>query len=218
MEQQRDGGTLQQHAEEVIRRLRGVVSVRVEADPAGGLSAIHVLGEADRSPKVIAMDVASALAAELSVQVDPQQVRVSTLRSGQVPPPPSPRLKYVGLTVASLRGTTEVKVHLEDRGLLYEGVASGPAAGPALHLVATAALRAVEVFLRAAGLLLLDGVRVAQVGEREVAVVVLTLAGRDGQVLSGSSVVRLDPREAVVRAVLDALNRPVGWLAVGRPQ
>ncbi len=218
MEQQRDGVTLQQHAEEIVRRLHGVVSVRVEADPAGGLSVIHVLGEAGRSPKVIAMDVASALAAELGVQVDPQQVRVSTLRASEPPPPPSPRLKYVGLTVASLRGTTEVKVHLEDRGLLYEGVASGPTAGPPLHLVATAALRAVEVFLRAAGLLLLDGVRVTRVGEREVAVVVLTLAGRDGQVLSGSSVVRLDPREAVVRAVLNALNRPVGWLAVGRPQ
>ncbi len=219
MEQQRDGGTLQQHAEEIVRRLRGVVSVRVEADAAGELSLIHVLGEADRSPKVIAMDVASALAAELSVQVDPRQVRVSTLRSSEVPPPPpSPRLKYVGLTVASLRGTTEVKVHLEDRGLLYEGVASGPTAGPPLHLVATAALRAVEVFLRVAGLLLLDGVSMARVGEREVAVVVLTLAGQDGQVLSGSSVVRLDPREAVVRAVLNALNRPVGWLAVGRPQ
>ncbi|MDQ7850543.1 MAG: hypothetical protein QN152_11920 [Armatimonadota bacterium] len=218
MEQQRDGVTLQQQAEEIVRRLRGVISVRAEADPAGGLSVIHVLGEADRSPKLIAMDVASALAAELGAQVDPQQVRVSTLRSSELPPPPSPRLKYVGLTVASLRGTTEVKVHLEDRGLLYEGVASGPTAGLPLHLVATATLRAVEVFLRAAGLLILDGVRVTRVGEREVAVVVLTLAGRDGQVLSGSSVVRLDPREAVVRAVLNALNRPVGWLAVGRPQ
>lgn len=219
MEQQRDGGTLQQHAEEVIRRLRGVVSVRVEADPSGGLSVVHVLGEADRSPKLIAMDVASALAAELSVQVDPRQIRVSTLRSGETPPPPpSPRLKYVGLTVASLRGTTEVKVHLEDRGLLYEGVASGPTSGNSLHLVAQATLRAVEVFLRAAGMLLLDGVRVARVGEREVAVVVLTLAGGDGHALSGSSVVRLDPREAVVRAVLNALNRPVGWLAAGRPQ
>jgi hypothetical protein len=46
----------------------------------------------------------------------------------------------------------------------------------------------------------------------------VTLAGQDEEVLSGSSVVRDDPREAMVRAVLNALNRPVGWLAGGRPR
>ncbi len=220
VEQGRDGKTLQQHAEEIVRRLRGVVSVRVESDQTGGLTLIHVLGQADRSPKLIAMDVASALAAELGVQVDPRRIRVAAMRSAEAQaPPPQSRLKYVGLTVASLRNTTEVKVHLEDRGLLYEGVANGPNTGrPRLDLVAEAALRAVEVFLRVAGLLILDAVSVAKVGEREVAVVVISLAGQEGEVLSGSSVVRDDSREAAVRAVLNAVNRPVGWLAVGRPQ
>ena len=219
VEQLRDGKTLQQHAEEIVRRLRGVVSVRVEPDQSGGLALIHVLGQADRSPKLIAMDVASALAAELGVQVDPRQIRVAAMRSAEAQaPPPQSRLKYVGLSVASLRNTTEVKVHLEDRGLLYEGVASGPNIGRTrLDLVAEAALRAVEVFLRVAGLLILDAVSVPKAGEREVAVVVITLAGQEGEVLSGSSVVREDQREAVVRAVLNAVNRPVGWLAVGRP-
>jgi hypothetical protein len=219
VEEQRDGKTLPQHAEEVVRRLRGVVSVRVEPDPSGGLALIHVLGQADRSPKLIAMDVASALAAELGVQVDQRQIRVAAIRTrdAQAAPPQS-RLKYVGLTVASLRNTTEVKVHLEERGLLYEGLASGPQTGrPRLDLIAEAALRAVEVFLRVSGLLILDGVGLARVGERDVAVAVLTLAGQGGEVLSGSSVVREDPREAVVRAVLSAVNRPVGMLAVGRP-
>ncbi len=220
VEEPGDVKTLQEHAEEIVRRLRGVVSVRVETEATGGLAVIHVLGEADRSPKLIAMDVASALAAELGVQVDPRQIRVAAMRSSeQQAAPPQSRLKYVGLTISSLRNTSEVRVHLDDRGLLYEGVASGAQVGRArLDLVADAALRAVEVFLRVSGLLILDGVGVAKVGDRDVAVVVITLAGREGDVLSGSSVVREDPREAVVRAVLNAVNRPVGWLAVGRPQ
>lgn len=220
VEEPGDVKTLQEHAEEIVRRLRGVVSVRVETEATGGLAVIHVLGEADRSPKLIAMDVASALAAELGVQVDPRQIRVAAMRSSeQQAAPPQSRLKYVGLTISSLRSTSEVRVHLDDRGLLYEGVASGAQVGRArLDLVADAALRAVEVFLRVSGLLILDGVGVAKVGDRDVAVVVITLAGREGDVLSGSSVVREDPREAVVRAVLNAVNRPVGWLAVGRPQ
>jgi hypothetical protein len=212
-----DGQTVLEHAEEIVRRLRGVISVRAEADSSGGLGVLHVLGQGDRSPKLIQMDVASALAAELGVQLDPRQIRVAAMRGAPSGPPPQARLKYIGLTVSSLRATAEVKVHLEEQGLLYEGVASGPNTSRArLDLVAEAALRAVEVFLRVSGLLLLEGVTVARAGERDIAVVVLTVSGRDEEVLSGSSVVREDPREAVVRAVLAALNRPVGWLTVGR--
>lgn len=220
VDERRDGETLTQHAEEIVRRLQGVVSARVDTGADGGVALVHVLGQANRSPKLIAMDVASALAAELGVQIDLRQIRVAPMRSSEQPaPPPQSRLKFVGLTMAQLRNTSEVKVHLEDRGLLYEGVASGPNAGRArLALVAEATLRAVEVFLRASGLLILEGVNVAQVGEREVAVVVVTLAGQEAEVLSGSSVVRDDPREAVIRAVLAAVNRPVGWLAAGRPR
>lgn len=214
----RDGQTLLEHAEEIVRRLRGVISVRAEADAGGGLGLIHVLGQGDRSPKVIQMDVASALAAELGVQLDPRQIRVAAMRSAQAGPPPQARLKYVGLTVSSLRNASEVKVHLEEQGLLYEGVAGGPNTSHArLDLVAEAALRAVEVFLRVSAMLVLEGVGVTRVGDREVAVVVITLSGQEEEVLSGSSVVREDPREAVVRAVLAAVNRPVGWLTVGRP-
>jgi hypothetical protein len=206
-----------EHAEEVVRRLRGIISVRVEADAAGGLGVIHVLGEGDRSPKLIQNEVASALAAEMGLQLDPRQIRVAAMRGAPAAPPPQARLKYVGLTVSTLRQTTEVKVHLEDQGLLYEGVASGPSTTRGrLELVAEAAVRAVELFLRVSGMLLFDGVAVARVRERDVAAVVLTLAGDEEEVLAGASVVRDDPREAVVRAVLAAVNRPIGMIAVGR--
>ncbi|HLQ63705.1 MAG TPA: hypothetical protein VK201_03230, partial [bacterium] len=96
---------------------------------------------------------------------------------------------------------------------MYEGIATGPnATRNRLDLVAEATLRAIEQYLRAQGLFVLDGVTTQTVGTREVAVVVVSLAGRDEETLSGSSLVREDPREAVVRAVLNATNRPVSWL------
>lgn len=218
MTAQRAAGVAQD-AEEVARRVRGVRSVRAEAGDNESVSVIHVLADADRSPKLVAMDVAAALAAELGMQVDPRQIRVASMRDAEAPSaPPQSRLKFVGLTVTSLRNTSEVKVHLEDRGLLYEGIASGASVARSRYdLVAQASLRAVEVFLRANHLLVLDGVQVTRVGERDVAVAVVTLSGQSEELLSGSSVVRDDPREAVVRAVLDAVNRPIGWLASGRP-
>jgi len=211
---ERSERTLAEAAEAVIRRLRGVQNVRVEPDEAGGIRFIHVLGGPDRSPKVIAVDVVSAVAAELGVELEPRQVRVAPQQRNETEGSPSPaRLKYVGLTVSVIRGAAEVKVHLEDHGLVYEGIATGPDTNRhRLELVAEATLRAVEVFLRAEGLFVLEGVSTSPVGSGEVTTVVVTLTGRDEETLAGKSLVRDDRREAVVRAVLDAINRPVSWL------
>jgi len=207
-------GSVAETAEEIIRRLRGVKAVRVETDDAGAIRFVHILGGPERSPKVIAVDVVSALAAEMRITLEPRQVRVAAeQRTDQAAVAEQVRLKFVGLTVSSIHQTVEVKVHLEDQGLLYEGIASGPnASRNRLELVAEATLRALELYLRVDGLFLLDGVMQVAVGTRDVAVVVVSLAGREEETLAGSSLVRDDPREAVVRAVLDATNRPVSWL------
>lgn len=201
-----------------MRRLRGVVAARVVPRESGAVDVVHVLGQADRSPKLIAIDVVSALAAELGLELEARQVRVASLRpEDQTSPVPQARLKFVGLSVSAVRESAEVRVHLEDRGMLYEGTAAGPnVLRHRLGLVAQATLRAVEVFLRAQGMLILEGVAVAPVGEHQVAVVTVTLAGTEQETLSGASVVRDDPREAVVRAVLAAVNRPISWLTANR--
>lgn len=202
-------------AEAVVRRLRGVVSVRVETDDNGGIRFVHVLGGPQRSPKVIAVDVVSALAAELAIELEPRQVRVAAQQRTEETKATEPgRMKFVGLSVSVIRNTADVKVHLEESGLVYEGISSGPHHNRTrLELVADATLRAVEIYLRAERLFMLEGVSTNTVGGRDVIVAVVSLPGRDEEVLTGVSLVRDDPREAVVRAVLDAVNRPVSWLA-----
>lgn len=216
----REGRTetsLAETAEAVVQKLRGVQAVRVETDDGGAIRFVHVLGGPDRSPKVIAVDVVSALAAELGLELEPKQVRVAAQqRTDQTAPPVQTRLKFVGLAHSVIRNAVEVKVHLEDQGLVYEGIATGPHANrDRLELVGEATLRAVEIFLRTDGLLILEAVDVSTVGRHDVAVVVITFPGSEEEMLVGSSLVHDDPREAAVRAVLDAINRPVSWL-VGR--
>jgi hypothetical protein len=214
----RDGHTIAEAAEAVVRRLRGVQSVRVETNDDGGVRFVHVLGGPDRSPKIIAVDVVSALAAELGLELEPRQVRVAAQQRTERAAPDQLRLKFVGLSVAVLHTTAEVKVHLEDQGLVYEGIASGPyASRNRLDLIAEAALRAVEIFLRTEGMFLLEGVTVSTIGAHEVAVAVVSLPGREEETLVGSALVRDDAREAVIRAVLAAINRPVSWLVGRRP-
>ncbi len=212
----RDGGqSAVDQAEELVRRLRGVVAARVVPTESGDIDVIHVLGQADRSPKLIAVDVVSAVAAELGVTLDARQVRVAAMRPEDQPQPTAPaaRLKFVGLSQSVVRNSAEVKVHLEDRGLLYEGIAAGPnVPRHRLALVAQATLHAVEVFLRAPGLLAFEGVTAVTVGEHDVVVVTVTLTGTEQETLSGASIVGDDPREAAVRAALAAVNRPISWL------
>lgn len=203
---------------DLVRRLRGVSAASVVLDDDGSIGAVHVLGHADRSPKLIAIDVVAAISAEFGVTLEPRQVRVAAQRQDEhAAPVPQARLKFVGLSVSVVRGGAQVKVHLDDRGMMYEGEASGPAVPRYVHqLVAQATLHALEVFLRAPGMLLFEGVTIVPIGDVEVAVVTVTLAGDDQETLAGASVVRDDPREAVVRAVLAAVNRPISWLTVGR--
>lgn len=217
MAEQVRGETLAQRAEDIIRRLRGVSAVRVDLAQGGIIDRVHVLSTTERSPRVIAGDIVAALAAELSVEIEQNQVRIATRRSEQddaAHPPARPRLKFVGMTMATLHASAEVKIQLEHGGAIVEGTAAGPnAAVQRLQLIGAATLRAVEAHLRAQGLFLLEAVTIAPLGARQVALAVVAWLGPEEDVFSGSSVVRDDPREAVVRAVLDAVNRPLAWLS-----
>ena len=214
--EQRERRSLARDAEDVIRRLRGVSAARVELGGDGRIEQVHVLGSADRTARVLVADVVAALAAELGVTVEPSQIRVAVLRPGQTQPGPAPlraRLKFVGLTTATLRQSLEAKVQVEDEGLIYQGTAAGPAGGNhGEEIVGHATLRAVETYLRTDGVFHLKLATVIPLGTHQVAVVLVAWIGPEEELLSGAAVVQDDPRDAVVRAVLDAVNRPVSWL------
>jgi len=211
--------SLAHEAEAAIRRLRGVSAVRVDLGEDGAVSRVHVLASAERSPKMIVADVVATLAAQFGASVEPGQVRVAGLRPGQPESAPSfqrSRLKFVGLTVSRLRSSAEVRVQLEHDGLVYEGAASGPsAASRLLELVGQATLRAVEIYLRADQLFLVQTATIVQAASHQVALLVVSWLGPEEETLSGSAVVRGEPREAMVHAALDAVNRTV--LGLGAP-
>jgi len=63
-------------AEDLILRLRDVRSSRIITDETGAISEIHVVASSDRSPKMIARDVETALKAELDFEVDYRKIGV----------------------------------------------------------------------------------------------------------------------------------------------
>jgi hypothetical protein len=91
------------------------------------------------------------------------------------------------------------------------GEAEGAATTLSLHRsVASATLRAVEAVVQGKVRFDVEHVEIANTGEGRTALVVISLlTDRGTQRLCGASVVREDPRQAVIRAVLAAVNRRI---------
>ncbi|MFV2083450.1 hypothetical protein ACFHWT_03050 [Micromonospora sp. LOL_021] len=128
---------------------------------------------------------------------------------------PGPRvvLDHVQVSTFGVDATVEVRLTAGQR--TTSGVATGPAVdGYVLRLCAVAAASAIEKLLAGPagaadrGRCIVEHAAVVPMGGCEVAVVVVLLAcGGWVEQLAGSAVVSGDPRQAVVRATLAAVNR-----------
>ena len=138
--------------------------------------------------------------------------------------PPNPSLRAAPVTVSSSGRLVIERVQLVSAGLgvsvsvtlrsgdrAVVGEAEGAATALALNrTVAEATLRAVECVVGQDVRFFVEHVELAATGDERTALVVLSmLTDRATQRLSGASVVREDVRQAVIRAVLAAVNRRV---------
>ena len=122
-------------------------------------------------------------------------------------------IDHVQVRTYGLDATVEVRLATGERRTT--GMASGPAVDNyVLRLCAVAAAVAVDDLLRDAardadrGRCFVEHAAVVPFGGCEVAVVVVLLVcGGWVEQLAGSAIVSGDPRHAVVRATLDAVNR-----------
>jgi hypothetical protein len=126
----------------------------------------------------------------------------------------APRVVLDQVQVSTLGMDATVEVRLNGAGQPAIGVASGPAVdGYVLRLAAVAATSAIDQLLARVtgdthGRSFVEHAAVVPFGSCEVAVVVVLLAyGVTVEQLTGSALVAGDPRQAVVRATLAAVNR-----------
>jgi hypothetical protein len=168
----------------------------------------------------------SSVVASASVPVRPPAAGTPPVKLTRENPLPRPSdvgtvlprvvVDHVQVTTLGTDATVEVRLLLS-RGGRTVGSAVGTGQGPAvdaylLRLAATSAGNAVDELLAGGGdrrgRCFVEHVTVVPFGVVEVAIVVLLLA-YDGHTeqLAGSAIVSGDPRQAVVRATLAALNR-----------
>ena len=223
----REEGWSVERAEELLRTLAGVVSVRVVASPDGEVEEIHVLTTEDVGPKQTVRNVESALLAHLDKAIHHRTISVAQTAVGaqggnggvnRVPGRVTEeRILLLGHEAEPERShKIRIQVQVEWQGKRFKGDASGPdLPRTRIETVANATLRGVEAAVAAGQgedeprvTLALEGVRLVDAFERVYALVAVhATSGREKTRLSGAAIVDGTPDRAVILAILQATDR-----------
>ncbi|MFP5333014.1 MAG: hypothetical protein ACLGHX_11740 [Acidimicrobiia bacterium] len=197
--------------ESTIARIPGVEHVRVVLDK-GKPTEVHVLATPGKPAKQLVRDVQSVAMAAFDLDIDRRIISVVQIDGGDLAAGDRPMVEDVGEEIDGSRMKVTVTLHWHDEKLT--GSAQGPAASTTrMRLVAEATLAALEQALDENAAFAISAEAVHRVGAEDVAIaqVVLVIGGRE-RMMVGSALVGSDPSQAMVRAVLDAVNRQVPGL------
>lgn len=192
--------------QEKISRIDGVEAARVVAGN-GHIDEIHVLARRNKPPKQLVRDVQSLSQALFGLDIDRRIVSIVQLSDSDLDGGIRPALVDVSETFEGSRSEVTVTLRWEDSLLI--GKSSGAAASSMrARQVAEATLEAIRQSIHTSAAIAISSMDVPTLGSRQVAVAQVVLVTENKErTLIGSAFVEEDETRAVVRAVLDALNR-----------
>lgn len=192
--------------QEKIGRIEGVEAARIVAGN-GHIEEIHVLARRTKPPKQLVRDVQSLSQALFGEDIDRRVVSIVQLSDGDLEGGIRPALVDIAETLDGSRA--EVSVTLRWNDTLFTGSVSGAASTSTRHRqVAEATIDAVRQGIHPNAALAINSMDVPTLGTRQVAVSqVVLVTDATERTLIGCAFVEDDVARAVVRAVLDALNR-----------
>lgn len=192
---------------ELILKLEGVYAANVVLSDNNVPEEIHILADKDKTPKALTRDVQSALSAAFGIAVDYRIISIASVSDKLVEK--QKRLNYSGIDIKNIDGSGEVTVYLscDDDWRGGKAVYKGRNLLSKLRAVALATLDAISQFTGDNGenRLELITAEIIKVGVRPVAMTLI--CDEDGRQYMGSVFVNDDNENAIVRSVLDALNR-----------
>lgn len=192
--------------QEKISRIDGIEAARVVAGN-GHIDEIHVLARRNKHPKQVVRDVQSLAQALYGVNIDRRVVSVVQLADSVLNAGSRPALVDVAESIDSNR--SEVTVTLKWKERLLVGQSTGAAASVTRwRLIAEATLEAVRQSIHQDVGLAVTAIDLPILGSREIAIAQIVVVTESMErTLIGSAFVEGEESRAVVRSVLDALNR-----------
>lgn len=200
--------------QKLLEQINGVLTAQPVLNSSGQVAEIHILATAARNPKQIVRDVETACKAQFDLELDHKTISVVQLNAADTNYSPA-RLFLQTIQLANTAGGSVVTVKLHShKGDSYEGSASGPSTtGNLLKIAARAGLAAAETYLHDLCQFILNDVVPITIGNHSAILVSITLVTPQGEEeLIGSALVNSEASEAVVRALLNAINRRVGLM------
>jgi len=237
MTAQRHTPDIIERAERAVSNIRGVSSCRISTDDHGKITEVHVVAKAVKSPKLIARDVETCLAAEMGIKVDYKKIGVVLFETSttedttsQAPNGPSEegvvefpveefpsRFAFHSVNLFISQQSVQAEVELTREGLETFGTAmsDNPNASH-LAVVCEATLKAVGELLDESIRLCLSEIAEVVLGEDTAFVVkVDVVRNRERKSLAGCSLLSGNANQTAVFATLDAINRVLGVLKSG---
>jgi hypothetical protein len=195
--------------EELIRKVRGVLAVRVVQNDQRQIDEIHAVGSPDRSAKQMVRDIESILYVRGGIRLDHRKISLVQIADTSMP---ATTVRVQLLEVADIAEAQppamSVTIAVGDRHIQGIGRARANRDTSAEWLVAQATANALDQLIGVLGQLHVENLQRQSFGALQVYLAHLTLTVDDGiETLLGVSVVRDDESSAVARAVLDAVNR-----------
>lgn len=214
-----------QELEAQLRGVPGIDAVRVVAGDGGRITEVHVIAGQSKTANQVVRDVQTVARSIFDLDIDHRVVSVVQfdtsidLRTDGGPPTvervPRPRFTLDRIRVEHERSTVRVEVALSRDQDEATATAVAPAVEAAIQrATAEATLSAIASLDGRAEGASVDSVGICGCGPRQLAVTTVVLAerGRRETSLFGSAVVRAAGQpDAVVRAVLDSVNRRLSW-------
>jgi hypothetical protein len=192
--------------QEKIGRIEGVEAARVVAGN-GQIQEIHVLARRNKAPKQLVRDVQSLSQALFGADIDRRIVSVVQLADTDLDGGDRPALVDIAEVLDGSRAQVRVTLRWDSQD--YSGTATGAAASTMrARQIAEATIEAIRQAIHGEAALAISSMDVPVLGGRQVAiaqVVVVTEATERSFI--GCAYVEDEEARAVVRAVLDALNR-----------
>ena len=194
--------------EEKVRRLPGVEAARVVTE-GGAVTEVHVLTGMGKAAKQVVRDVQSLAQAVFGLAIDRRVVSVVQLPDPDLAQGDRPVIVDVSEQMDG--NHTKVVVTLGWQGDTLVGEVGGAAAHTTRNrLVAEATIEALQQALQDTTAIGVAAVDLPMLGSRSVAIaqIVMVTEGAE-RLMVGSALVDGESSRAVVRAVLDALNRQI---------
>ncbi|MFA9445090.1 hypothetical protein [Egicoccus sp. AB-alg6-2] len=198
--------------ENAIATIPGIIGARVVPGYERAIDELHVLASLEKQPKQAVRDVQTLLMARFGVTIDHRVVSVVQL--DELPRALGAsveRLVLERVSTSLTAGQLHVEVGLRFGDRELSGTGDGSPTGHGRYRApAEAALDAVTELLGPRATLHLEGVDIVETMGRRLAITLVHLrAGRYETTLTGSAIVREADVDAIVRSVLDALNRTI---------